>query len=292
MLNALKANGFLLLECLKKAWLIILGLLIVYFPTFYKLSNTLWNQDENAHGPIILLVVLFLFWQKRDLFKGESRPAFFSGSIIFIAGLIFYVVGASQDILLLEVGSLPFVLLGLVLGFKGWQITKLFLFPILFTLFMVPLPGFLVDSLTGSLKRHISELSETILYYFGYPVARQGVMIMIGPFKLLVADACSGMHSIFSLSAVGILYIYLMDYKHSSRNWLIAMTIVPIAFFANLCRVIALILITYYLGDEVGQGFLHGFTGIFLFVVALCSLFLVDKILSLIYDRKTSLRKA
>ncbi len=286
MLNALKVTGLSLFDSLKKAWPVILGLIILYVPEFYNLSQTLWNQDENAHGPIIVLVALYLFWKKRDLLQEEGKPAVITGSVFFILGLIFYIIGGSQDILLLKIGSIPFILFGLVLGLKGWKISKHFLFPIAFTLFMIPLPGFIVDSLTGSLKRHISEISETILYYLGYPVARQGVMIMIGPFKLLVADACSGMHSIFSLSAVGILYIYLMEYKSLSRNLLIALTIIPIAFFANLCRVIALILITYYLGDEVGQGFLHGFTGIFLFVVALCSLFLVDKILSLAYDRK------
>jgi hypothetical protein len=42
-----------------------------------------------------------------------------------------------------------------------------------------------------------------------------------------------------------------------------------------------LVLITYHLGDEAGQGFLHGLAGIFLVVIALLALILMDKIITL-----------
>jgi len=291
MFFPLRTENLLFIDKLKKSWLIILGLLVLYVPTFYNLSQTLWAGDEQAHGPLILGIVLYLFWKNHSFFLEEGEPSLFIGSLFFLLGLICYILGRSQDILIFEIGSLSLVLLGLVWGLKGRTIGKHFLFPILFSLFMVPLPGFVVDLLTGSLKRHISEIAEAVLYYCGYPVARQGVVIMVGSYQLLVADACSGLHSIFSLSAVGILYIHLMEYKNRTRNYLLALCIVPIAFFANLCRVIALILITYYLGDEVGQGFIHGFTGIFLFVIALFTLFLLDSVLGMVYKQKNSLQK-
>jgi exosortase/archaeosortase family protein len=55
--------------------------------------------------------------------------------------------------------------------------------------------------------------------------------------------------------------------------------VIPIAFIANVIRVIILVLVTYYLGDEAGQGFVHGFAGMVLFAVALTLMLATDKLL-------------
>jgi len=65
-----------------------------------------------------------------------------------------------------------------------------------------------------------------------------------------------------------------------AHNMVMLMSILPIAFFANVMRVLALILITYHFGDAAGQGFLHGATGIVLLLVALSGLFVLDAILA------------
>lgn len=259
---------------------LFLGLLAVYIPTFYFLSQDIWKTDEQGHGPIIFLISCYLFWQNRTrLLVCTEKDTSFWGYVFLIVGLLSYILGRSQGIIFFEVGSLFWVLMGVVLIEAGWKGLKVLWFPILFTLFMVPLPFSFVDAVTGPLKRHISEIAEALLYHFGYPVARQGVMISIGSYQLLVADACSGLHSMFSLSAIGFLYVYLMEYKNNKRNIFILMTILPIAFFANLCRVMVLILVTYYFGDDVAQGFIHGFAGIFLFIIALLALLFVDTVL-------------
>jgi len=64
---------------------------------------------------------------------------------------------------------------------------------------------------------------------------------------------------------MGLLYLYLMQHTSITRNLIIMAAILPIAFAANVVRVMVLILVTYHLGDEAGQGFLHGFAGIMLF---------------------------
>jgi exosortase len=115
-------------------------------------------------------------------------------------------------------------------------------------------------------------------------------MLTIGQYQLLVADACSGLHSMFSLSAMGLLYLYLMRHTSTTRNLLLIASILPIAFISNVMRVMLLVLITYYLGDEAGQGFLHGFAGILLFVIGLLFLFLVDAFLGLFLKDKISSR--
>lgn len=259
-------------------WPVLLGLLAMYVPTYYRFATTLWSTDEQAHGPLILLAALYLAWgQRRHLQDGAAaqvRPLL--GGLIMLAGLLLYVLGRTQDIQMFEIGSQILVLAGILLMTLGAKALRALWFPLFFLVFLVPLPGFLVDAVTAPLKQHVSELAEAILYQAGYPIARSGVTLTIGQYELLVADACSGLHSMFSLSAMGMLYLYLMRRTGWLHNGIIIAGIIPVAFFANAVRVIAIVLVTYHFGDEAGQGFIHGFAGVLLFIIALLALFALD----------------
>jgi len=262
-------------------WLpVAVGLAAICLPAFFSLAQTSWNTEENGHGPIILLIVCWLGWQLRSaLLHGPSKPATFAGWALLTISLLAFVVGKSQSIDTLEVAALIPILAGILLLMRGWAVLHAFSFPLFFMLFMIPLPGLLVEIITGSLKQHVSSVAEYLLYVAGYPIARAGVMLSIGQYKLLVADACSGLNSMFSLSALGLLYLYLMRYRHWLHIGLMLLAILPIAFVANVVRVMALVLITYYFGDEAGQGFAHMAAGIVLFMIALLLLLSFDGVL-------------
>jgi exosortase/archaeosortase family protein len=112
------------------------------------------------------------------------------------------------------------------------------------------------------------------------------VIISIGPYQLLVADACSGLNSMFSLSALGALFMFLMKRKSRLHNAVMLASILPIAFMANIIRVVLLVLVTYHLGDEAGQGFLHGLAGMVLMLAALGIFFLLDAVLKAVLRRR------
>jgi len=169
----------------------------------------------------------------------------------------------------------------LLLLFRGRAGLRMCWFPLFFMIFMIPLPGALVASVTGPLKAIVSTVAESILYNFGYPVARTGVILSVGPYQLLVADACAGLNSMFTLEALGLLYMNLMKYTGAARNLALAILIIPISFAANVIRVMILVLVTYHFGDEAGQGFVHGFAGMVLFMVALVLMLFTDKVLGL-----------
>lgn len=271
-------------------WLpIAIGLLAICLPSFFHLMQTTWQTEENGHGPIIVIVVCWLFWQKRnDIINAPVKPSAVLGWISLILSLLAFIVGRSQSIDTIEVAALVPMLIGVLLLMRGWQAVRAAWFPLLFLLFLIPLPGLLVEIITGSLKQHVSGVAEEILYAAGYPIARMGVMLSIGQYKLLVADACSGLNSMFSLSALGLLYLYLMKYRSWLHNGLLLLAVLPIAFAANVIRVMALVLITYYFGDEAGQGFAHAAAGMVLFVAALMLLMLFDVVLRLIFFRNRS----
>lgn len=267
------------------AWLewlpVLAGLLALYVPTFYVAGTTFWQSDENAHAPIILAVILWLAWNKRAVLQSASthrRPV--AGITLLVFGLLLYVIGRSQDIALFEISALTPVVAGTLLAMRGLPAVRAMWFPLFFVVFMVPLPGFFVDALTGPLKEHISVIVEQVLYTAGYPIARTGVMLTIGQYQMLVADACSGLNTMFSLSALGLLFMYLTARASIMHNLIMLAGILPIAFAANIVRVLVLMLVTYHFGDEAGQGYLHGAAGIVLLMSALSVLLLLDAALA------------
>lgn len=278
----------------RRAWpmlLVVLGLLVMYVPSFYDLFHGAWSTDKNAHGPIVFGVALWFFYFRASSLttaQVPQQPAPWLGYPILILGLLCFVVGRSQSVLVLEVGSLVLVLLGVILVFLGRAVARHLWFGFFFMCFMVPLPGSLVDAVTQPLKIAVSYSAENIMFHLNYPIARSGVILLIGPYQLLVADACSGLNSLFTLEALGLLYLNVMRHESAFRNILLALLIVPISFVSNVTRVIVLALITYHMGDAAGQGFLHGFSGMVLF---LCGLLLIISLDSLLRAMSRALQR-
>ena len=264
-----------------------------YAPTFSSLVDGPWQTEQEGHGPLIIAASVWLIWQSRGKLKAAAiAPAPVIGWATLLFGLLMMFLARTQGVLTFEALSAIPVIIGCVLLLAGWPILRILAFPIGFLLFAVPVPDWAVDAATVPLKVFVSDLVTRILYAAGYPVAQNGVMIMIGAYQVLVKDACSGMNSIFALSAIGIFYVYAFRWETKLRSLLLLGAIIPITILANFIRVITLVLIAYYGGVDRLEGILHDLTGIGLFVVALALLFLFDGFLSLCGAAFRILRKA
>jgi exosortase B len=262
----------------------------MYIPTFIHLFQNFWSRDDYAHGPIVCAISLWLLyrnWPEVLKAKTEQRRSFF-GWFILIIGLLLYLVGRSQSITSFEVCSLILLLLSIGLILLGTHSVKVAWFPLFFLFFMVPLPGFIVETVTMPMKIAVSYVAEHMLYMAGYPIARSGVILQIGQYQLLVADACAGLHTLLTLESLGLLYLNLIRHDSFVRNLILVTLIVPISFTANVIRVMVLTLITYHFGDKAGQGFLHGFAGMVLFLSALLLIIGTDALVRTIVVRKKS----
>jgi exosortase B len=259
-------------------WLIVAAaLLALYVPTCIDLARTLWRDEDYAHGPIILAVAVYLFFRGRDALQaGRGRLA--PGAIVLAMGLALYVIGRSQGLPLFEVASMIPVIAGAAMAIGGVPALRRFAFPIFFLVFLIPLPGFIVEAATGPLKQFVSAVVAAILGALGYPIERSGVVLDMGGHQMLVADACSGMNSIISLTALTLLYAHLTG-PSSARRWLVLLaSIVPIAVAANVLRVLVLVLVAYYFGDDAAQGAVHTLAGLLVFVAAFAMLLGVDSL--------------
>ncbi len=231
-----------------RSWLLAgIGFAAMYLPVYWWAANGIWQSEEQGHGALILAVMVWLFWGLRKPIAGVvARPARGRrAGRVFGLGLFVYFVGQVFQISILEFGSQPFVVAGILLLLKGPAAVRVAWFALFYFIFMIPLPGIIVDAVTGPLKQWISVIVVELLYDVGYPISRNGVVLTIGQYQMLVADACSGLHSMYSLSALGTLFMYIMARRSKLHNAIMLASILPIAFAANIVRVIALVLITY-----------------------------------------------
>jgi len=264
------------------------GFLLLYLPIYVELAQTVWSTDEQGHGPIILAVSVWFFYNLRhELAALTAKPLIGTGLPLLVLGLTAYALGKSQSFLMLAVGSQIIVLLSLILLFLGRSALRLAWFPLFFLVFMTPFPESLVASVTGPLKSAVSAVAAELLHALGYPVSRVGVILNVGQYQLLVADACAGLNSMFTLEALGLLYMNLMQYKSVARNVVLSILVIPIAFGANIVRVMILVLVTYHFGDAAGQGFVHSFAGMVLFVVGLVFVLLTDYALGFVFKESS-----
>ena len=259
-------------------WPILLGMLVLYIPTFFDLFTGLWITEGQAHGPVMLALAIWLIYRQwpQMMEKSEGRPASASGWVVFAIALALYILGRSQQIMLFELGSFIWMLAAILLIKRGSSALKVMWFPLFFMLFMIPLPGTVVTTLTMPMKMAVSYVTANVLFWANYPIAHNGVILQIGQYQLLVADACAGLQTLLTLESLGLFYMNVVRHTSVFRNVVLAILIVPISFTANVIRVITLTLVTYYFGDEAGQGFLHGFAGMVLFVSALVLILAID----------------
>lgn len=276
-------------------WPVWAGLALLFMPTMNDLFHGAWVSEEQGHGPIILALALWFLWRKWPAMMAAAASAA-AGALAhapsgvpartplaaigpLAAGLVLYALGRSQHILMFEVGAIPVLLAALVWLHFGVAALRTCWFVFFFMLFMVPLPGELVAALTLPMKMAVSFATEQLLYAVSYPISRAGVILQIGQYQLLVADACAGLQTLLTLEALGLFYLNLNPHNSAVRNVVLALLIVPISFAANVIRVIVLTLITYHAGSAAGQGFLHGFAGIVLFLTALMLILAADSAL-------------
>jgi len=253
---------------------------VAYLPTYLRLADGAWRTEQEGHGPLIMLAAAWLAWQQREKLRTvQMRPALVAGWIILILSLLVMAVTRSQDIPMIETATQIPVILGCLLLVGGWPLARVFAFPLAFLVFSIPPPGWLLDAFTVPLKVWISDVVTNFLYNFGYPVAQNGAMIMIGSYELMVKDACSGINSIFALSAIGIFYVHEFVPDSPIRRLILILSIIPITVLANVFRVITLVLGAYYLGVDTIEGLFHDLTGISLFVFALVLFFFLDRVL-------------
>ncbi|WP_375420726.1 exosortase V [uncultured Sphingomonas sp.] len=270
-----------------------LGIAALAIPTLLDLASRGWGTDAAAHAPIVFATAIWIFARSAGQAASvASPPPAWRAVLLLVPLLLLY--AASRITGLLEVRGLAAYLsiVAVLYAVGGLPVLKVLWFPILYSIFLIPIPETFIDVGTQPIKLAISKTVVGLLSALGYPVATSGVSIYIGQFELLIAAACAGLNSLISLTAIGSFYVYLRHNASWRYTLILVLAIFPIAVFANFIRVLMLVLLTYYGGEAVAQGFLHEFAGLFMFVVAVLMIFLIDRIVGALLYRFGSRARA
>ncbi len=241
-----------------------------------------WQGDEYyAHGPFLPFVSAFLIWQKRARLAELWRQRPVQGvapSGLVVAALVMQLLGTLVDMNIvraLQVFSIAILLLGLARTLGGRSFERELRFPLLILWLAVPLSGPMVETLTVPLQNYAASWSAMFLGLLGMQIDRVGVNLYTPLYHFVVAVPCSGLKTGITLFTMGVLIAHILpDLSQAQRVFLCFLSI-PLALLANTLRVMAIVTIGNEFGTEAAEGFLHSWSGLFMFVIALGSLLCV-----------------
>jgi exosortase D (VPLPA-CTERM-specific) len=247
-----------------KMWLLTIVLAALLGLTFYvgiREMVLVWNTSEEfSYGYMIPFITLFLVWQKKHILEKTEFTGSWAGVLVVLVGLVFFFLGSLSTIKTIIQYSLVMVVVGLAISLTGWRAAKPILIPLLFLLFMIPLPSFFLNNLSSQLQLISSSLGVEITRLFGISVHLEGNVVDLGAMKLQVVDACSGLRYLFPLMSLSFIcaYIYVGAFW---KRAIIFISSIPITVFMNSFRIGVIGVLVEYGGTAQAQGFLHDFEG-------------------------------
>ncbi len=247
---------------------------ILYLPIYiYLIKEWLYNPYY-GHGFLVVLVSGFIFWLRRHHL--EVVKIWSPGILLLASGLALCVFAFLSLMQSLAAFSFVIVLFGLVAAFFERRGLKLFSFPIVFLVFMVPLPFF--NNISYWLQRVTTDSSAGIARLVGIQTVITGNQIAIPSATFVVGIPCSGMHSLISLLALSAILAFLINGSTWKRS-ILFLSAFPIAIITNILRVAAILLIASHWGAATALSFFHTFSSILLFIVAFVFLILIIRLL-------------
>ena len=256
---------------------------VLFFCTYYTAIEHLLQRfgardSYYSHGYLVPFVSAYLIWLKRKKLAAIQPEGSFWGLFLVIIGLFVHIVGYFLKINFVSYASGFLVIFGITLFLGGWKVIKVLLFPLLFLIFMIPLPKVVVLGIAFEMKLLASEISSWLVTMMGVETSVSGSRIFYPGGFLLVGDPCSGLRSLISFLALGTLIVELTS-GNAWKKGILFLSVIPIAILSNVVRIVVLTLASYIYGSQVVDGFFHDFMGIMVFVIGFVGLVTLMNIL-------------
>jgi len=244
------------------------GLLgLIYYDILFRMGFQWYNDPDYSHGFLVPFMSAYFVWERRERLLALPLAPNVWGVGVLGFGLIMLLIGSVGAELYTQRTSLIVVLAGLALLVLGREFLRVLVFPIVFLLFMVPLPAIVVNAVSFPLQLFAAKTAVFCLYNFGIPVLREGNVIVLAGTTLEVAEACSGIRSLQALLALGTVFAYFSQ-RVMWKRWVLVLLSIPIAIVTNAFRVTGTGVLANYWGIEAAEGFYHTFSGWLIFVLA------------------------
>lgn len=261
-----------------------IGLLLtlMYWKIAVKLVTDWYEIPDYSHGFLVPFFALFLLWDKRPKLRRMYVEPTWAGLPLLLIGVVTLFFGVYGAELFLSRISFVLIVSGLIWVFCGKAILREVLFPLGVLLLAIPFPEIVFNQITFPLQLLASRAASNLLPLLGVPVFREGNVIQLPVMKLEVAEACSGIRSLMSLFTLSVFYGYFLE-RTTARRWVMALASIPIAVCANALRIVGTGLCVQYWDPSKAEGFFHEFSGWVMFVISLTCLYLLHRVLRLIW---------
>jgi exosortase len=248
---------------------------LAFFGPLRDLVHLSMRSDTFSYIPFIPIISAYLMYSNRQIIFSQKGSAFTVGFLLIGIGILFLVLGsirdarlARQDHLTLITVSMVLIWIGGFTLFHGIGSLRAAVFPLLFLLFMVPIPGVVLDKIILFLQTGSAEAAYGLLQATGVPMTRDGFVFHLVTTDIEVAKECSGIRSALSLVITGVLAANLFLHLGWSRVLLVIST-VPITILKNGFRIASLSILGVYIDERILGSDLHRRGGILFFVLAL-----------------------
>ena len=261
--------------------LLVTSFFVLYWRVLAKLASD-WAHDDNySHGFFIVPLAAYFVWERRRPLVALKPAPSWVGLPVMLGSVGVLLAGLLGAELFLSRISMIGVVVGAVLYVLGWRFLARLAFPLAFLVLMIPIPQILFNQIAFPLQLLASSAGETVLRTLHIPVLREGNVIILANTSLEVAEACSGIRSLVSLLTLGIVYGYFTD-RRTTVRFLIAAATIPVAILTNAVRVAGSGVAAHYYGPQAAEGFLHEFSGLMIFAVALILLFAITRMIQMV----------
>ena len=258
---------------------VALGLLVYLTMPSLQLMYSDWMvRPEYSHGILIPLITAYLLYQHKAALQLTATRRLL-GVVLFAAGLTIALAGIFGTIHALTQIAFVVCLVGLFYTVFGWGNWRQNLLPLCFLFFMIPLPAFLHQAVSGQLQLLSSQIGVFFIRLMDISVYLEGNIIDLGHYQLQVLEACDGLRYLFPLMTLGLLFAYV----YRGPMWqklLLFVSTVPITILMNSLRIATIGLLVDRWGTSMAEGFLHDFQGWVVFMVCVAVLLLEAKLLS------------
>lgn len=247
-----------------KLAILLLLWVMAFIPIFPELVRAWFSHSDNSHGFIVPIMAGYLAWQRKAQLLSATTDSSFWGGVFLFLTLAGYFLSYAGGIAFFSRVALVLSLLGLIWCCLGKNLTKILAFPVLFLLFMIPVPYSLMSEVSPPLQLVATRISASLIDICSIPVYREGNMLYFVGTQLEVAEACSGIRSIMSLTMLSVIFASMLR-SGWGRKALLMACVVPVAMLANIIRITGTGILAHYYGSKVARGFLHEFSGIVVF---------------------------
>jgi exosortase len=255
----------------------------LYAPFAIGLATQWWQDPNYTHGFFVPVFSLFLLWERRAKLAALRIKPSWSGLVMLLFALMALMLGTIKSEFLLYRVSVLLLIAGIVVFLAGWKHLAAISFPLAFLVLMIP-SSTLLEQITFPLQIIASRTASFLLMLAGIPAIRDGNIILLPTARLEVAEACSGIRSLFSLLTLTIVYGYLAETKIGVRV-LLALMAVPISVLANALRIAFTGLLVENWGVERAEGTIHMLSGWLVFAASLALIFLLHRLLQALWRR-------